>query len=151
MSTQTATAPTTRLEPHFPIQLKLAAAWASFMFLYLNVDLLGLFRPGVVEGILQGKVHTFDITETFMTSALAASALPIMMIALSTRLPARANRLTNLVVATLLIPWMGFNVTGGEWPVYHGLGFALELVLLVCILRTAWTWPLTTAIPSLNE
>lgn len=151
MTTQTAAAPTTRLDQQVPIQLKLAAAWASFMFLYLNVDLLGLYRPGVVEGILQGKVHTFDITQTFMTSALAASALPIMMIALSTRLPARANRLTNLVVATLLIPWMGFNVTGGEWPVYHGLGFALELILLACILRTAWTWPLTPAIPSLQE
>ena len=142
MTTQTATAATTRTDPQVPLQLKLAAAWASFMFIYLNVDLLGLYKPGTVEGILKGKVFTFDITQTFMVGALAASAVPIMMIVLSTALPARANRRTNLVAASLLIPWMGFN---------HGLGFALELVLLACIIRWAWTWHVTPAIPSLKR
>ena len=63
-----------------------------------------------------------------------------MMILLSTTLPARANRITNLVVATLLTPWMAFNLVGGDWPYYHGLGFALELILLVFILRSAQKW-----------
>lgn len=61
------------------------------MFIYINVDLLGLYKPGTVEGILKGKVFTFDITQTFMVGALAASAVPIMMIVLSTALPARAQ------------------------------------------------------------
>ena len=151
MTTQTATAATTRTDPQVPVQTKLAAAWTSFMFLYVYVDLLGLYKPGVVEGILKGKVFTFDITQTFMVGALAASAVPIMMIALSTALPARANRRTNLAAASLLIPWMAFNLVGGTWPVYHGLGFALELVLLACIIRWAWTWHVTPAIPSLKR
>ena len=151
MTTQTATAPTTRTDPQVPLQLKLAAAWASFMCLYIYVDVLGFYKPGAVEGILTGKVFTFDITQTFVTGALAASAVPIMMIVLSTALPARANRKTNLVAASLLIPWMGFNLVGGTWPVYHGLGFALELVLLACIIRWAWTWHVTPAIPSLKR
>ena len=151
MTTQTTAAPTTRTDPQVPLQLKLAAAWASFMFIYINVDLLGLYKPGTVEGILKGKVFTFDITQTFMVGALAASAVPIMMIVLSTALPARANRKTNLVAASLLIPWMGFNLVGGTWPVYHGLGFALELVLLAYIIRWAWTWHVTPAIPSLKR
>ena len=67
------------------------------------------------------------------------------MILLSTTLPARANRLTNLVIATLLVPWMAFNLAGGEWLAYYGLGFAVELGALVFILRTAWTWPRTHA------
>ncbi len=121
------------------------------MCLYIYVDVLGLYKPGAVEGILKGKVFTFDISQTFMVSALAASAVPIMMILLATTLPPRANRTTNLVVASLLIPWMAFNLTGGEWLYYYGLGFALELVILVFILRSAWTWPRTPAISSLNE
>jgi hypothetical protein len=35
---------------------------------------------------------------------------------------------------------MAFNLFGGEWLVYYGLGLALELVILGFILRTAWTW-----------
>ena len=121
------------------------------MCLYIYVDVLGLYKPGAVEGILKGQVFTFDITQTFIASALAASAVPMMMILLSTTLPARANRLTNLVVASLLIPWMAFNLVGGEWLFYFGLGFALELILLIFILRSAWTWPRTPAIPSLDR
>lgn len=126
MTTQTTAAPRTRSDQQVPLQTKLAAAWGGFMCLYIYVDVLGLYKPGAVEDILNGRVYTFDITQTFAVSALAASGIPIMMILLSTTLPARANRLANLVVAGLLIPWMRFNLAGGEWPYYYGLGFGLE-------------------------
>lgn len=127
------------------VRAKLAAAWAAFMCLYIYVDVLGFYAPGAVSGILKGQVHTFDITEGFFVAALAAAAVPIMMLVLSAALPARAARRTNLGVATLLTPWMAFNVTGGQWPFYYGLGFALELIVLAFILRSAWTWPLTVS------
>ncbi len=136
--------------PQIPVQTKLAAAWTSFMFLYVYVDVLGLYNPGAVAGILQGQVWEFDISQTFITASLAAASVPALMILLSTTLPARANRLTNLVIATLLVPWMAFNLAGGEWLAYYGLGFAVELGALVFILRTAWTWPLTSAVPTLG-
>lgn len=145
------TSPTTRTDQQLLLRLRLAAAWAAFMVLYVYVDVLGLYKPGAVAGILEGRVFTFDITQTFAVSSLAASAVPTMMILLSTTLPARATRTANLVVATLLVPWMAFNLAGGEWLAYYGLGFALELVVLGWILRSAWTWPRTSAIPSLME
>lgn len=151
MTTQTAIAPATRQEQQVPRQLKLAAGWASFMCLYIYVDVLGLYKPGAVEDILKGKVHTFDITQSFFVSALAASAVPTMMILLSATLPPRVNRMTNLVTASLLIPWMAFNLAGGEWPYYYGLGFALELIVLGFIIRSAWTWLRTPAFPSLKQ
>jgi hypothetical protein len=129
-----------------PIQTKLAAAWTSFMFLYVYVDVLHFYKPGAIADILQGRVFTFDITQTFAVSSLAASVIPILMILLSTTLAARANRITNLV-----IPWMAFNLAGGEWLAYYGLGFAVELALLVFILRTVWSWPLTSAVPTLER
>lgn len=127
-------------EPTLPVQFKVAAAWASFMFLYVYVDVMGLYKPGVVAGILKGQVWKFDITETFAVIAIASAAIPIMMILLSTTLPARANRLTNLIAASLLIPWMAFNLAGGEWLYYYGLGFTLELIILAYILRSVWNW-----------
>ncbi|KGN37727.1 DUF6326 family protein [Knoellia subterranea] len=130
-----------------PLQLKLAAAWASFMFLYIYVDYLHLYQPGAIDEIRSGVVYEFDISPTFVTVALASVSIPTVMILLSTILPARANRLTNLVVAALLIPYSAFNVAGAEseWLPFYGLSIGLELLILAFILRSAWTWPRTPA------
>ena len=78
-----------------PVQVKLAAAWTSFMFLYVYVDILAFYKPGVVDDILAGIVWEFDITPTWAITALTLLAIPILMVVLSTTLPARANRITN--------------------------------------------------------
>jgi hypothetical protein len=135
---------------HVPVQLKLAAAWTSFMFLYIYVDYLALYKPGVVDDILVGVVWEFDISQTFVVSALMLMAIPILMILLSTTLPARVNRATNLVVATLYIPVSAFNAVGESWTYFYGLSIGLEVLLLAFILRSAWTWPRTPA-PSMQE
>lgn len=136
--------PTTTLEdPRIPVKAKLAAAWTSFMFLYVYVDILAFYKPGVVEGILVGKMWEFDVSQSVLTTGLAFMAIPIFMVALSMTLPARANRITNLIVASWQVPFAAFNVVGESWTVFYGLGLALELILLALILRYAWTWPRT--------
>ena len=151
---RTHTAEITALEDRqVPVQAKLAAAWTSFMFLYLYVDHLILYRPGHVDEILAGIVHEFETGPTFVALGLTALAIPILMIALSTTLPARVNRTTNLVVATLYIPFSLYNVSGEEswdYSYYLGLAIGLEVLLLAYILRSAWTWPRTPS-PSMPD
>jgi hypothetical protein len=127
------------------VRVKLAAAWTSFMFLYVYVDILNFFTPGVVQEILDGKVFEFDLSQTFSTTALTLVSIPIFMVVLSTTLPARAARITNLVVASLYVPVTVFNVVGESWVYFYGLGIVLELILLALIARLAWTWPRSTA------
>ncbi|MDQ3688474.1 MAG: DUF6326 family protein, partial [Chloroflexota bacterium] len=74
------------------IRGKLAAAWTSFMFLYIYVDYLGLYKPGFIDDILAGVVWEFDISQTFFVIGLTSVAIPIFMILLSMTLPARVNR-----------------------------------------------------------
>ncbi|MBG6095803.1 DUF6326 family protein [Nocardioides luteus] len=125
------------------VRAKLAAAWTSFMFLYAYVDILNFFTPGVVDDILAGKVFEFDLSQTFSTAALALVSVPTLMVVLSMTLPARANRITNLVVAALYVPVTAFNLAGASWLYFYGLGVVLELGLLALIVRYAWTWPRT--------
>ncbi len=140
---------TTTLEDQpIPVRAKLAAAWTSFMFLYAYVDILNFFTPGVVEDILDGKVFEFDLSQTFSVAALTLVAIPALMVVLSMTLPARANRITNLIVASVYVPVTAFNAVGGHWLYFYGLGIVLELILLALILRYAWTWPRTA--PSVN-
>ena len=142
------TTSSTLQDPPLPVKVKLAAAWTSFMFFYIYVDYLHLYRPGALEEILAGRVHTFEANQTFATTALALVGIPAVMVALSAVLPARINRPLNLVVATLYVPVTVFNLSGESWIAFYGLGVVVESVLLVYVLRSAWTWPRAAA-PSL--
>jgi hypothetical protein len=136
--------PSTTLEDQrVPVRAKLAAAWTSFMFLYAYVDILNFFTPGTIEDLLDGRVFEFDLSQTFSTTALTLVAVPIFMVVLSMTLPARANRITNLVVAALYVPVTVFNMVGESWLYFYGLAIVLELILLALIVRYAWTWPRT--------
>ena len=133
-----------------PVQAKIAAAWTSFMFLIIYVDYFHLYKPGSIDDILAGVVFEFDISPTLLTIMLASVAIPALMVMLSMTLPARVNRATNLVVATLHIPYVMFNAVGEswDWAFFYGLSIGLELLLLAFILRSAWTWPRRTASPA---
>jgi hypothetical protein len=137
-------------DPPVPVRVKIAAAWTSFMFLYIYVDFFNLYKPGVVDGILNGLVWRFDVSSTLLTMMLASVGIPALMVVLSMTLPARVNRAANLVVASLYIPYSVFNAAGAtwEWAFFYGISIGIEVLLLVFILRSAWTWPRTTAVPA---
>lgn len=130
-------------DPPVPVRAKLAAAWTSLMFLYVYVDILNFFKPGVVDDILVGTVHEFETGPTFLALALTLMAIPSLMTLLSAALPARASRIVNLVVAALFIPVTIYNMAGEEswaYSYFYGLSIGLEVLILAYILRTAWTW-----------
>ena len=145
MATQGKGSPSPLENTHVPVQLKLAAAWTSFMFLYIYVDYFHLYKPGAIDDILAGVVWEFDINQTSVVTALMLVGTPALMILLSTTLPARANRTLNLVVASLYIPVSVFNAVGESWIYFYGLSIGLEVLLLAFILRSAWTWPRTSS------
>jgi Family of unknown function (DUF6326) len=124
------------------IKQKLATLWASFMFLYIYVDYFHLYMPGSLKDILAGKVFVFDISYVFLLIAMIFVAIPTLMIFLSVVLPAKVNRWTNIIVATVFIPYMLFNLAGEAW-VHMYFAAALEVVLLCLIIRYAWKWPRT--------
>lgn len=122
------------------LKLKLAALWTSFMFLYIYVDYFHLYMPGSLESILAGKVFVFDISYVFLLVAMTFVTIPVLMIFLSVALPAKVNRWTNIIVATVYIPYMLFNLAGEAW-VHMYIAAAVEVVLLLLIIRYAWKWP----------
>ncbi|MFV0452897.1 MAG: DUF6326 family protein [Propioniciclava sp.] len=129
--------------PPVPAPAKLAAAWTSFMFCYIYVDYLHLHKPGVIDDLRAGIVFAFTISPPLITGFLVLVAIPSVMVVLSMALPPRLNRSTNLVVAALYIPVTVFNAVGEtwEWAAFYALSIGVEVLLLVFILRTAWTWP----------
>lgn len=123
------------------LKSKVAALWASLMFLYLYVDYFHLYMPDKIENILNGFVFKFDITQAFLLTALASMTIPAIMIFLSVALPAKANRMLNITIATIYIPYTLFNLAG-EMPWLHMVFAAVVEVTLLCIIIAyAWKWP----------
>lgn len=122
------------------VKVKLATLWASFMFLYIYVDYFHLYMPGTLKDMLAGKVFVFDISQVFILTALFLATIPMLMIFLSVALPAKINRLTNIILAILLIPYMLFNLVGEAW-VHMYFAAGVEVILLGLIIGYAWKWP----------
>ncbi len=151
MTTRTNT-PNLLDNPPIPVQAKLAAAWTSLMFLVIYIDYFHLYQPGEIDVIRGGEIFAFDITATLMSIFFVVIGIPALMVLLSMALPARVNRATNLVVASLYIPVMVFNAAGAswDWAFYYGLTIGVEVLILSFILRSAWTWPRTSS-PSMPD
>ena len=122
------------------VRIKLAALWTSFMFLYIYVDYFALYMPNKIQDILNGRVFTFDITQGFLIAALVSVSIPALMIFLSMGLPAKISRWTNIILATIYVPYTLFNLAGEAWP-HMIYGAAVEVALLVLIIRYAKKWP----------
>jgi len=148
MMNETRQPTTTALEDlRIPVQAKLAAAWTSLMFLVIYIDYFHLYQPGEIDDIRGGVIFEFAISGTLMSIFFAIIAIPALMIVLSMTLPARVNRATNLVVASLEIPAVGMNFLGSlpDYAFYYALTIGVEVLILAFILRSAWTWPRRTA------
>jgi hypothetical protein len=126
------------------LKVKLAALWASLMFLIIYLDYFHLYMPGSLEDMLAGKVFVFEITQGFLLAAHAMVTIPALMIFLSVAFPAKVNRWTNIIIAAINIPLILFNLAGEAW-IHMLFGAAVEVVLLCLIIRYAWKWPRTIA------
>jgi hypothetical protein len=85
-------------------------------------------------------VWEFDITQVWALGALALMTVPALMVFLSVGLRPAASRWANIVVAGLYIVVSLGNLAGESWA-YLYFGAAIEVALLVTIIRYAWTWP----------
>ena len=124
------------------VKVKLASLWASLMLLYIYVDYFHLYMPDALESMIAGKIAAFDINQLFLLAALVSMAVPALMIYLSIALPAKLSRRTNLVVAAVYIPYTLSNLIGVAW-VHMMFGAAVEVALLLLVVRCAWKWPRT--------
>lgn len=118
-------------------RLKISALWISMLFVFAYVDIFSLYRPGVLDDIQGGTIHTFDITQTFLFLTTLYVVMPSLMIFLTLVMRPRLNRITNIVVAGVY----ALTVIGGavgEWS-YYVFGSVVEVLLLLAVIHYART------------
>jgi hypothetical protein len=121
------------------VKLKISALWASVMFCYIYADYFGLYVPGALQRMLEGKMGPFGpTTQGILLGTSAMMAIPSVMIFLSVALKANMSRWLNIifgVIYTVII-----LITMWDWAFYIFWG-VIEVVLTALIVWYAWTWP----------
>ena len=123
-----------------PVRYKLSALWASVTLCYLYGDYFGLYRPGTLQHMLDGKMGPLGpATQGVLLGTAAMMAIPSLMVFLSVGLPARASRWLNVVFGVVFTAIMLLTMPGA-WHFYLFLG-AIEVVLTMLVVWIAWRWP----------
>lgn len=123
-----------------PVELKLSALWASLMLCYIYGDYFGLYKPGKLQGMLDGKMGSLGpITQEVLLGTAILMAMPALMVCLSVLLKTSVNRWMNIVLGSIYAVIMLITMPGA-WAFYVFLGI-VEVALTAIIVWTAWSWP----------
>ena len=119
------------------ITVQLSTLWVLVMFNMVYADILGFVTPGAIEGLMTGYSGTVKLTQELLFVSALLLEIPIVMIYLSRVLKYKMNRLINIIASILTIL---FVVAGIEPEPFFLLFVAIEVVLMLLIIRTAWQW-----------
>ena len=123
-----------------PVRLKLAGLWTSLMFCYLYGDYFGLYQPGKLQGMLDGRMDPLGpTTQMVLLGTSLMMAIPGLMVCLSLVLGPRTCRWTNIVLGLAYTLIMAVSMPGA-WQFYLFLG-GIEMLLTLAIVWHAWRWP----------
>lgn len=123
-----------------PIKLKLAALWTSLMILYIYGDYFGLFQPGNLQDMLQGKMGPLGATtQGVLLGTSVLMAVPSLMVFLSLVMKPGLSRVLNIFLGLLYAIIMLVSMPGA-WTFYLFLG-VIEVALSLLIVWQAWKWP----------
>jgi hypothetical protein len=122
------------------VKLKISALWIAMLFVFAYVDIFAFYKPGIIEGIMAGKVAIFQVNQMFLFLTTLYILIPSMMVFLSLVLKPKVNRFANIMVGTLYAVSILGSCIGETWAFYI-FGSILEILLLLLIVRYAWKWP----------
>ena len=111
------------------------------MLIYIYADIVGFYSPGNIKKVISGEIGGIQITEGFLFVMAVWMAIPSVMVFLSLKLKANANRLVNIVVGIVSLVILGATFFAGDFSARYTFQAILEGVLIVLIVWYAWKWP----------
>ena len=124
-------------------KIKLAALWTSVMFCYIYADYFGLFLPGQLSAMNKGLIPPLGrSTDGVMIFVSMMMAVPSLMIFLSVALPARPNRILNIIAGAAYTAIISMTMWSGAHFIFYGV---IEIALTMLVVYYGWRWPNSTA------
>jgi hypothetical protein len=121
------------------VRIKISALWTSMLFVFVYVDLFSLYRRDFRADLEAGEVGGLTVDRAFLLGTTAYVVIPSLMVFGALVLPARVDRIVNIVLGTVYAVTIIVGAIG-EWS-YYIFGSVIEVALLAAIVYYAWTWP----------
>jgi hypothetical protein len=122
------------------VKMKLSALWTSVMLCYIYGDYFELYKPGKLQGMLDGQMGPLgQVTQGVLLGTSILMAIPGVMVFLSLALKPALNRWLNIIFGVIYTVIMLITMPGA-WTFYIFLG-VVEVVLTALIVWNAWNWP----------
>ncbi|HEY2966514.1 MAG TPA: DUF6326 family protein [Actinomycetota bacterium] len=121
------------------VRPKISALWIAMLILFAYGDIFGFFKPGQIEEVMSGEISGIEITQGFLFAISVYIAIASGMIFLTLVLKPAAARWSNIVLAILYIVSILAAAIGED--AYYLFLSAVEIAMLLLIIRYAWTWP----------
>ncbi len=108
------------------------------MFNMAFADIIGFIEPGTLERLMAGDFG-FEMTPAIVMVISIIQVIPIAMILFSRMLKFSINRWANILAGILTLLYI---TAGGSWDKTSYIVFGtVEIVALLYIVWSAWTWP----------
>jgi hypothetical protein len=107
-------------------------------------DIFGFFAPGGIEEIMSGEISGIEITQVFLFAVSVYIAIASVMVFVTLVLTPAICRWANIVLAILYIVSIVASAIGES--AYFIFLSAVEVALLLLIVRYAWKWPRQEAV-----
>jgi hypothetical protein len=122
------------------VKIKLSALWATIMFFYAYADVLGFYKPGNIEELINGAIAGIQITPTLLFGMSILMVIPSLMVFLSLILKAKMNRWANIILGILYATVAFMTLLMPAWAYFLVFGIG-EIMITVLIVLHAWKWP----------
>ena len=121
------------------VKIKMSALWASVMFCYIYADYFGLYVPGALQEMLNGKMGPLGpATQGVLLGTSIMMAIPSVMIFVSVALEPNLNRWLNIIFGVIFTVIILITMWGWAFYIFFGI---IEVVLTGLVVWHAWNWP----------
>lgn len=122
------------------VKIKLSALWASLMLCFVYGDYFGLYVPGKLGNMIDGRMGPLGaVTQNVLVGTSIMMAIPALMVFLSLVMKPAISRWVNALLGLAYAAIMVLTMPGA-WRFYQLLG-VVEILLCLAIVGFALKWP----------
>ncbi len=118
----------------------LSTLWIFVTLNYLYCDVMGLMDSNLLKQYLTGEVEGLVLDEGFLFAGAILMEIPIAMVLLARILNYRANRLANVIAASIKTIVMIMSLFVGTPTSYYLFFATIEIATTAFIIWYAYTW-----------
>jgi len=132
---------TLRTNLNDPMSTLLSRIWVFLSLNYIFCDVLSNMEMSVLQMLLEGSVGGVEMTQGMLLFAGLSLEIPFVMILLTTILAYKANRITNMVAAVLMIAYQAASfLFGSDVTLHYAFFSTIEILgnLVILVLAIRW-------------